>query len=307
MDLQQAARLETTLAQMIHVRNGARRIAVRLHGDFDDKSRVPIICLAGYHRNMTEFYHFSSRFPEFSAPNWPIVRVDLVGRGLSSHAPKSQEYSTLDDAVDMAEICRVLNIHKAIWFGQAHGGQVIMAMGRNVPSIIGGAVLCDAGSLISVQGLVRLRNNLQFLSKIRNEDQAESAFRRVLSIDYPALGFGKLDSIAGRTHSWQKNKLLPRFDWRLITRLEEFDNDDVLNSNWELFDSLGNVPLLLMRTRNTDLMRADVYQRMLNRRPDAISLEIEGEASPALLEGNDELGAIAEFIKHANDRIAKQK
>ncbi|GLQ18196.1 alpha/beta fold hydrolase [Maritalea porphyrae] len=305
MDLDLSLRQEKTPARMISVRNGARQIAVRLSGDFDDATRLPIVCLAGYHRNMSDFFAFADKFSEFSAKNWPIVRVDLLGRGLASHAPKAEDYSTLDDASDMAEMCRALGIHKAIWFGQSHGGNVIMAIGSKTPTLVGAAIMCDAGALISAQGLVRLRNNLKFLSKIRNQEDALLAVRQILSADYPALGAGKLDSIGGRTHGWNKKRrrLEPRFDWRLMERLEAFDNDDVLNANWEMFDSLSQVPMLLMRTRNTDLMRADVYQRMLNRRPDAISLEIEGEGSPALLEHAEEMGAIAEFVMHINKNL----
>jgi len=308
MDLDLAVRQEKSDTRLISVRNGSRQIAVRLCGDFDDKKRLPIICIAGYHRNMSDFFAFADKFSEFSSKNWPIVRVDLLGRGEATNAQKTEDYSTLDDASDMADMCRALGIHRAIWFGQSHGGQVVMALGAKTPTLIGGAVLCDAGALISAQGLVRLRNNLKFLANIRRQEDALHAVRQILTVDYPALGSGKLDSIAGRTHSWNSKKrcLEPRFDWRLMERLEAFDNDDVLNSNWEMYESLGHAPLLMMRTRNTDLLRADVYHRMLTRRPDAISLEIEGEGSPALLENAEEMGAIAEFIMHTNQNAFKK-
>ncbi|MFT6659937.1 alpha/beta fold hydrolase [Maritalea sp.] len=307
MDLALSVRQERTTARLISVRSGARQIAVRLCGDFDDALKVPIICISGYQRNMSDFFAFADKFSEFSEKNWPILRVDLLGRGLASHALKTEDYSTLDDASDMVEMCRALGIHKAIWFGQSHGGQVIMALGAKVPTLIGAAILCDTGALISAQGLVRLRNNLKFLAKVRKQEDAMQAIRQILSADYPSLGTGKLDSIGGRTHQWNKRRkhLEPQFDWRLLERLDAFDNDDVLNSNWEMFDSLNQVPLLMMRTQNTDLLRADVYQRMLTRRPDAISLEIVGEGSPALLENAEEMGAIAEFIMHSNKGIIK--
>jgi len=307
MDLELPIRLERTQSRKISVRNGSRQIAVRLCGDFEDASRLPIICIAGYQRNMSDFFAFADKFSEFSAKNWPIVRVDLLGRGDASHAPKSEDYSTLDDASDMADMCRALGIHKAIWFGQSHGGQVIMALSAKTPALIGAAVLCDAGALISAQGLVRMRNNLKFLAKIRNQEDALNAMRKILVAEYPSLGTGKLDSISGRTHQWNKKRrrLEPRFDWRLLERLDAFDNDDVLSSNWEMFDSLGQIPLLMMRTQNTDLLRADVYQRMLTRRPDAISLTVVGEGSPALLENAEEMGAIAEFIVHSNKLVLK--
>ena len=302
MDISHARQTKNSHVRQITVGSGTRRLAVALSGDFDQTERLPIVCIAGYHRNMEDYAAFAAKFSEFSSKHWPIARVDLLGRGHASHAPKSEQYSTLDDAEDIAELCKVLGIHRAIFFGQAHGGNVIMALGKSTPTLIAGAILCDAGAIINAQGLVRLRNNLKIVAKIRNRDEAEAALRQIFAADYPSLGSGALDAIAQRTHVWnsKRKRMVTRFDWRLIERLDAITNDDILNANWELFDSLAQVPLFLLRTQNTDLMRADVYQRMLNRRPDALALEIVGEGSPALLEQAEEMGAIAEFVQHTN-------
>lgn len=279
--------------------DGARQIAYRMQGDFDDPLKLPIICLAGYQRNMSDFDIFAARFSSFTKRNWPIVQVDLIGRGKARNERKDRPYSTHRDATDMAEFCRAMGIENAIWHGQGHGGQVTMVLAALQPTLISGAVLCDAGPIINARGLVRLRNNLAYLSKIRGKNAIRDFMRRMLRVDYPNLGDGLLDQIGARTHQQTtKGRLAPRFDIRLAKQLNAFDNDDVLQANWHLFEALNNMPLLLLRTQHTDLLRAEVFQMMCKKRPDCLSYEIMGEGSPALLEGADELGMIADFVLH---------
>jgi pimeloyl-ACP methyl ester carboxylesterase len=258
---------------------------------------------------MADFQSFARNMRKFAHKSWPVLQIDLVGRGASPSPPKTEAYSTLEDAEDVSDLLRQLGIHRGIFFGQGHGGNVIMALGRRIPSIISATILCDAGAIINAQGLVRLRNNLKFLAKVRNEQDAIDAQRRIYANDYPSLGFGALDEIASRTHKWnaKKKRLEQQFDWRLIERLDAISNDDILNANWDLFDTLAPYPMLLMRTKNTDLLRADVHQRMLNRRPDALSIEIEGEGSPALLEHAEEIEQIVEFLLHCNKLEQRKK
>jgi pimeloyl-ACP methyl ester carboxylesterase len=279
--------------------DGARQIAYHMQGDFDDPQKLPIICLAGLQRNMEDFSAFADKFSDFTKRDWPIIRIDLIGRGHARKERPYRAYSTLHDADDMAEFCRAKAIEEAIWFGQGHGGQVIMALAAQRPTLIAGAILCDAGPIINVRGLVRLRNNMAYLSKLRGKNAVRDLMRRMLRVDYPSLGDGLLDQIAARTHKTDaKSRLKPRFDMRLAHQLKELENDDVLQANWHLFDALANVPILLMRTQHTDLLRSEVFHMMCDRRPDAPNVEIIGEGTPALLERAEEMNALADFVLH---------
>ena len=60
-------------------------------------------------------------------------------------------------------------IDSAIFIGQGYGGQVLMALGAQQPTLIAGAVLIDAGPMTDPRGLVRLRNNLRALEGTRSE------------------------------------------------------------------------------------------------------------------------------------------
>ena len=86
------------------------------------------------------------------------------------------------------------------------------------------------------------------------------------------------------------------FDPRLVAQLEKFDFDDVLEPQWPLFEGLNHTDLMLVRTQLTDQLRRETFQEMVRRRPDAATLTISGQGNPALLDGSEELDAIAGFV-----------
>jgi hypothetical protein len=148
------------------------------------------------------------------------------------------------------------------------------------------------------RGLVRLRNNLRDLEGTRSEAGLRSMFRRMLQADYPSLHEGLLDLLAGRTHYFDsKARLQALFDPHLLTMLDAFEHDDVLVAQWPLFQSLSNLPLMMMRTQLTEQLRRETFEEMMRRRRDADGYIIEGQGSPALLNTPDDVEPIAEFAR----------
>lgn len=278
------------------------RAAVHLRGNFRP-GRVPLVCLAGYQRNMSDFSSFAGFLQHVRPGNWPMVLVDLPGRGRSDDRPVGEDYGTPSDARDLADILAALGIGRAIFFGQGYGGQVAMALAAARPLLVGGAILLDAGPVTDPRSIVRLRTNLMNLEMLRGGKATVSGFRRVLLNDYPGLPERMLDALALRTYWFDKRGWpQPLFDRRLVERLKGFSFDDVLVPQWPLFDALRNAPLMLMRTQRTDQLHRATVEEMLRRRPDATTLAIPGQGSPALLDQREEAEAIAAFVLLANER-----
>ena len=57
----------------------AVHVAGRLTG-----GRTPLLCIPGYQRNMSDFADFAGNFHRRFGEDWPVVLVDLKGRGRSS-------------------------------------------------------------------------------------------------------------------------------------------------------------------------------------------------------------------------------
>jgi pimeloyl-ACP methyl ester carboxylesterase len=273
------------------------RIAVHVSGRLGS-NRQPVICVPGYNRNMADYRDFLRVGSKLLGDEAPIVLLDPKGRGRSADRARSEQYTSLNDAADLIEICRALAIERAIFVGQGYGGQVLMALGANRPALIAGTVLIDAGPVSDPRGLVRLRTTLHELTGVRGEASLKPMLRRMTAADYPEAPEPTIETLALRTHFVDKRgRLQPLFDPALIKLLEPFGLDDVLIAQWPLFDALGSAPLMLMRTQMTQQLRRETFEEMMRRRRDAEAFVIESQGSPALLDSIDDVQPVVDFIR----------
>lgn len=281
---------------LITLGDAQTRAAVHMRGDFG-RGRMPLVCLAGYHRNMSDFSAFADYFQRLGGGSWPLLLIDLPGRGRSDDRPARVGYSTMLDARDVADILAALGIGRAVLLGQGHGGQVAMALAAAHPLLIGGTILIDAGPVTDSRGIVRLRNNLAHLNGLRGEKAVTAGFRRMLAGDYPGHAEAELDALAQRSHWFDKrSRPHPLFDMRLIEQIKDISFDDILVPQWPLYNALTCAPLMLLRTQLTDQVRRETFDEMVRRRTDAEAMTISGQGSPALFDQQAEIEAVADFV-----------
>jgi pimeloyl-ACP methyl ester carboxylesterase len=247
---------------------------------------------------MSDFTEFAAELHRQLGADWPVVLLDLPGRGRSADRRRQDDYLSTRDAADVIAVADALGIPAAIIVGQGHGGQVAMALAATRPMLNAGTVLIDAGPAPDPRGLVRLRDSLADLADMRGEAPFRRMTRQMLGVGYPGTPEPQLDRLAPRTHFIdRRGRIRPLFDPRLLKLLSEFEHDDVLVPQWPLFGALGTAPLLLMRTQLTDQLRRDVFEQMMRRRRDAQAYVIDGQGSPALLDNPDDVRPIAEFTR----------
>ncbi|MBN9309376.1 alpha/beta hydrolase [Devosia sp.] len=278
-------------------------IAVHVSGRLG-VDRIPLVCVPGYQRNMSDFADFANHFHRAYGADWPVLLIDLKGRGRSSDRNDKSRYITTVDARDVIQILAALAVDGGIFLGQGYGGQVVMALAAERPNLVAGAVLIDAGPVSDPRGLVRLRNNLKDLDGSRSEAGFRTMSRRMLSPDYPAANEGLLDVLAARTHYLDKRgRVRALFDPHLVKMLEAFEHDDILVPQWPLYDALATAPLMLMRTQLTEHVRRETFEEMLRRRRYSEGYVLEGQGSPALLNTVEDVEPIAEFVR----KLLKQR
>ena len=284
-------------AQLFAVGRAGEQMAVHVSGQLRI-GQPPLVCVAGYQRNMSDFADFLVQFRRGSGGDWPVVLIDLKGRGRATDRADKAGYITTIDAGDIWQLCSALGIESAILLGQGYGGQAVMALAAQRPMLVAGAILVDAGPVSDTRGLVRLRNNLTEFDEVRSQAGLRTMFRRVLASTYPGIPDAMLDVLVARTHRLdRRGRLRALFDRHLIKMLANFEHDDVLVAQWPLFHALDGVPLMLMRTQLTDQLRRETFEEMLRRRRDAQGFVVEGQGSPPLFNTSDEVEPIAGFVR----------
>ncbi|WP_417581134.1 alpha/beta fold hydrolase [Pelagibacterium sp.] len=272
-------------------------IAVHIHGEIRDDV-VPVVCLPGYVRNMSDFASLPRAVNRQPDTDFAFILIDLPGRGRSSRYPKNASYSTLGDADCVLAVMAALDVPRAVLAGEGHGGQVAMVMAGRQPLAVAGTILIDAGPVTDPRGLVRTRNNFRHLTSIKSPQVARAALRKIIGTDYPGETEARLDGFSERFYTQDaRGRPLALFDGRLVEQLEQFEFDDVLEPQWQLFDTLSHAPLMILRSQLTDQVRRATFDEMVRRRPDAATLVISDQGSPALFEDTVEHQAIAGFLR----------
>lgn len=281
------------------------KMAVHVRGNFGGM-KLPIVCLADYHRNMLDYLQFAEQFHRLASSDWPIVLIDFQGRGRSSSRRNKSHYTSVNDASDVLGVMDALGISKSIFVGQGYGGQVIMTLGAVRQQMISGAILVNAGPITDTPGLVRLRDNLHQINDGRGERYFKTVTRQIFGATHPGMTEAEMDELALRTHELDhRGRVKPLFDPHLLSRLNDLQIDDVFEPQWQLFSMLDHAELLLVRTQLNEQLQRATFDRMLTFRPDATRMVVPGQGTPALLSSDDDVQTIINFATStsANDPL----
>ena len=160
--------------------------------------RMPLVCVAGYQRNMADFADFMRLFHRMIGEDWPVVLVDLKGRGRSSDRAR-QGALHLDHRCarpDRRSAPRWRSSARSS-LGQGYGGQVMMALGGRAADADRrhGADRCRAGVAIRA-GWCGCATTSAISTGTRSEAGLRAMFRRMLGADYPGAPEALLDVLA---------------------------------------------------------------------------------------------------------------
>lgn len=272
------------------------RISVHTRGIFDG-SRLPLVCVPGYFRNMTDFEALAKILDSAQFKHWPIVLMDMLGRGRSSNRKTESDYSTVSESGDILDVLNALNIERAVFLGQGHGGQIVLSMGLEHAARLGGVILLDSSPVLNTPSIVRTRDNYLLLAKSRREREFLLLAHEIAARTYPGLAQSDLEQAIARTHRFHKRRVGCLFDTALLKRLSSVQFDDIFEPQWQFFEGIFDVPLMLARSQLTDQVQRSTFERMQTIRPDALVHNISNQGSPALLNQLEEVEKIIAFCK----------
>jgi pimeloyl-ACP methyl ester carboxylesterase len=272
------------------------KLHVRAYGS-SATSALPVVCLPGLTRTGADFHPLASALSDDTERPRYVLALDYRGRGLSDYDSNPDNYSLPVELADVLSVLTALEVGKAVFVGTSRGGLLTMLLGPARPAALAGVVLNDIGPVLEPPGLARIKSYVGQLPQLNSFGEAAESLRQLFSPQFPALSAVDWRELAQRMFRDQGGRIIPDYDPKLAHALRDVDIERPLPALWEQFDSLADVPLLIIRGENSDLLSAATVEAMRARRRQCEVLMVPDQGHAPLLADEETISRIGAFIR----------
>jgi pimeloyl-ACP methyl ester carboxylesterase len=272
------------------------RLHVRSYGP-RTAAILPIVCLPGLARTGADFEALAARLAGDPERPRRVIALDSRGRGRSDYDRNPANYSLAVELSDLIATLTALDIARAVFIGTSRGGLLTMLLAVARPTAIAGCVLNDIGPVIDIEGLIRIKSYVGKLPQPASMRDAAEILRGLFGRQFPRLSDDDWAAFARRTFKEAGGRIVPDYDVELATTLEATDLTQPLPTLWKEFDALANVPVMVIRGGNSDLLSVATVEAMRAHHPGLDVVEVPDEGHAPLLTGDHIIGRIAAFAQ----------
>ena len=272
------------------------KLHVRAYGS-RAASALPVICLPGLARTGADFHRLASALADDAQGPRHVLALDYRGRGLSGYDHNPDNYSLPVELADILSVLTALEIAKGVFVGTSRGGLLAMLLGSARPAALAGVVLNDIGPVIEPRGLARIKSYVGRLPQPKSFEEAAEFLRQLFSPQFPALSTDDWMELAQRTFRDQGGRIIPDYDPQLAHALRDVDIERPPSALWQQFDALADVPLLIIRGANSDLLSPATFEAMRARRRQCDAVVVPDQGHAPLLTDNETISRIGAFVR----------
>jgi pimeloyl-ACP methyl ester carboxylesterase len=253
----------------------------------------PVVCLPGFSRTAEDFTTLADAL---AAGGRRVLALDSRGRGRSQFDADPAKYSLAVELADLITVLTAAEAMPAVLIGSSRGGLLIMLLAAQRPMAIAGAVLNDIGPVIETKGLLRIKGYVGKLPAPRSLQEGADILRRTSGDQFPKLP--ETDWLAAARRTWREDAtgLVLTYDPRLAEAFAAFTPDAAPPPIWDQFDALAQVPLMVVRGANSDILSAETVDAMRARRQRMESIEVPDQGHTPLLAEDNVIARIAAFV-----------
>jgi pimeloyl-ACP methyl ester carboxylesterase len=258
---------------------------------------TPVLCIPGLTRNCRDFDFIAAHI----ARSRRVVCVDLRGRGRSASDPNWRNYTVSVERNDIARLLAVAAIPRAVVLGTSRGAIVAMALAAAQRDSLAGVILNDLGAELDAVGLERIMalvgQNADFASWEAAADSLKIAYQdRFIGVDA-----GGWERFARAIYREKNGRIVPDYDLNLGSAMRCGASDgrpaQAGSVNlWPMFAALSDVPTLLLRGENSDLLSARTAWKMKGVKPDLVITTVNGRGHVPFLDEPEAIVAIDAFL-----------
>lgn len=247
--------------------NDGLRLHARVYdppGDADPAA-LPLLCLPGLTRNARDF----DRIAPHLARHRRVYAVDFRGRGESAYARDAMTYVPLTYVQDVMALLASEEIGRFAVLGTSLGGIVAMLIAATQHDRVAALVLNDVGPELDSAGLDRIRG---YVGQSSNHPTWVHAARAIAAANthvYPRWSLEDWLVMAKRTHRLtREGRIVADYDSN-IAQPFKLPGGEAGVDLWPAYESLKDVPLLILRGELSDILAERAAAQMVVRLPHA--------------------------------------
>ncbi len=259
----------------------------------NDSAPFTVLCLHGLTRNSADFEDLA----QVLSRRYRVLVMDQRGRGRSDNDPTPANYHLGTYVADTLAMLDALEVSDAALIGTSMGGLMSMVMGSTAPQRFRGMVLNDIGPVVEAAGLERIRGYVGRGGSVTDWDEAVAQVRANSAAAFPNLTDTEWLDFARRLYRERApGRLEPAYDPAIAEPINADTTAAVPGDLWELFDTLADMPMLVLRGELSDILSAETVADMARRKPGLQYVEIPDRGHAPLLSEAPAVRAIESFL-----------
>lgn len=258
-------------------------------------ARLPVIAIHGLTRNSADFGGIA---PLIALSGRRVLALDVRGRGQSDRATDPMTYVPDVYARDVQALMNQLGIERAVFLGTSMGGLITMALAGQASKKVTAAILNDIGPEVAPEGLARIAAYSGQPVNTPTWADATDYARRINAVAFPHYTDADWDAFARRIfREGTEGAPVLDYDPDISVPIRAAGAKALVPNLWPMFRSLAKKrPTLLVRGGTSDLLSADIAERMKKAAPDMDHVEVPGVGHAPMLDEPEARNAIFEFL-----------
>jgi len=265
-------------------------------------SLAPVLCLPGLSRTTRDFHALATALSSDPEKPREVYVLDYRGRGQSDWDEDWKNYSVLVEAQDVIDFCTLRGLHAVSLVGTSRGGIIAMIIGGMQPGLMHCVVLNDIGPVLEADGLMRISG---YIGETRAPDTWEKAgelIKRANEDHFTGIDDAEWIEIARQIFNEKDGRPAPGYDPALKRAISAFDGE--FPKLWPQFEALYNMPMLVIRGENSDLLSDETVDEMCRRHPDCRAKTVMNQGHAPYLRDTQSQGWIKQFLTETERRLS---
>lgn len=251
----------------------------------------PLVMWHGLARTGRDFDDIAATLSD----RYRIICPDTIGRGFSQWSALPDAEYCLDFYAGLARsLLDQLGLQRVRWIGTSMGGAIgIKAAATTLRGRISHLVLNDIGSRIAQSAVDRIKSYAGSPPQFDTVTELEQYLRTIYT-PYGWQSDAQWRRMAETSvRRMPDGKITTHYDPNMVKQFFNYPDDYVLEAEFDCLD----MPVLLLRGENSDLLAVETAQEMTQRGPKATLLTVPGCGHAPCLNVPGQIEPIASFLQ----------